>query len=354
MDKIPYTDRFTVDYIEFYITNVCNLNCKQCNRYNNYHFIGQQMWDEYKDIYQKWSKRINIVSCSIIGGEPMLNPTLIEWITGIRNLWPDVNIRISTNATRLNNVDNLYDVLKKHDGKTSIDISLHNRNERKYIMSNLRIFLQEIQTINYIKIPEFNIRWKNAYDSIKDITWDKCDTPEDFKNLPQYIQDECINIHHFTPERYYYDNTSIMVKDINDIKVMVNNAWDFHPSALNYDAKNKIFKVNSSDPSKAWEKCKNGMGKCPQFIEGKIYKCSPVKLIKDFGYQFDINLSRDEEKLINNYIPLSISNHDNEINDFFNIHLFNEIPQCTFCPEMGESVRFTATTKKMKIQKRKK
>ena len=39
-----------LNYAEFYITNVCNLNCTECNRFNNYHFSGHQRWDDYSDV----------------------------------------------------------------------------------------------------------------------------------------------------------------------------------------------------------------------------------------------------------------------------------------------------------------
>ena len=37
-----------LDYCEFYITNVCNLSCNGCNRFNNYKFRGFQRWEDSK------------------------------------------------------------------------------------------------------------------------------------------------------------------------------------------------------------------------------------------------------------------------------------------------------------------
>lgn len=39
--------------VEFHITNVCNLNCSACNKYNNYFYSGHYLWDDYKDFYKK-------------------------------------------------------------------------------------------------------------------------------------------------------------------------------------------------------------------------------------------------------------------------------------------------------------
>ena len=45
-----------LNYMEFYITNVCNLTCTGCNRFNNYKFKGFQRWADYKEEYTQWSK----------------------------------------------------------------------------------------------------------------------------------------------------------------------------------------------------------------------------------------------------------------------------------------------------------
>ena len=83
------SNRITIDKIEFYITNVCNLTCSGCNRYNNYKFAGWQNYDDYADIIQQWSKKINLIKPVILGGEPLLNPTINKWVEGLRAAWPE-------------------------------------------------------------------------------------------------------------------------------------------------------------------------------------------------------------------------------------------------------------------------
>jgi organic radical activating enzyme len=85
--------------VEFYITNVCNLTCRGCNRFNNYNFKGHQYWNEYANEYSDWSKRLNFDHITIIGGEPTLNPELELWVSNLRRLWPNSNIMIQTNGT---------------------------------------------------------------------------------------------------------------------------------------------------------------------------------------------------------------------------------------------------------------
>ena len=50
--------KFQLDYVEFYITNVCNLTCQGCNRFNSFKFKGWQKWEDYADTYKQWSEQI--------------------------------------------------------------------------------------------------------------------------------------------------------------------------------------------------------------------------------------------------------------------------------------------------------
>ena len=85
--------------LEIYITNVCNLTCRGCNRFNNYSFKGHQYWLDNADAVEKWSKRLQPETICIIGGEPTLNPDLETWAYNLRRLWPTANIMIQTNGT---------------------------------------------------------------------------------------------------------------------------------------------------------------------------------------------------------------------------------------------------------------
>ena len=85
--------------VEFYITNVCNLTCRGCNRFNNYNFKGHQRWVDHASAYETWSKRLDLPRITVIGGEPTLNPDLELWASNLRRLWPDAVIMIQTNGT---------------------------------------------------------------------------------------------------------------------------------------------------------------------------------------------------------------------------------------------------------------
>ena len=73
-------NRIKIPKVEFYITNICNLTCEDCNRFNNHDFKGWQAWDDFKETYQQWSQYVELDQVVILGGEPLLNPTFIDWI----------------------------------------------------------------------------------------------------------------------------------------------------------------------------------------------------------------------------------------------------------------------------------
>ena len=96
--------------VEFYITNVCNLTCENCNRFNNHKFTGWQRWSDYADTYRRWSEYIELKNIVILGGEPTLNPTLPEWVVGLNEIF-NSGIQILSNGLQLKHNPSLYNAL---------------------------------------------------------------------------------------------------------------------------------------------------------------------------------------------------------------------------------------------------
>lgn len=118
--------------LEVYITHVCNLSCRECNRFNNYNFKGHLYWDDYTSDFENWSKRITANRITIIGGEPTLNPDLEKWMSNLRRLWPDVEIMVQTNGTYLR--PEFIDLTNKYN--IGFTVSLHDVSTAKAIMDN--------------------------------------------------------------------------------------------------------------------------------------------------------------------------------------------------------------------------
>jgi organic radical activating enzyme len=338
---------YTLDFCEVYITNVCNLNCTHCNRFNNFAFAGHSRWEDYQHDYQQWAKKVNFNSISILGGEPLSNPDFLNWMHGIATVWNSAEISILTNGTQLDRWPSLYKEIKKYNGRVTVVISEHSPQHWLDAIGNVKNFLQ-----GTIENQEHKT-WKQSYDSIKDSSWPDCNTPDDFYTLPEHIQTECQTVFNIHPTNNEFSATSERVhfyKDSNNVKILLEPSWMFKPNALIYQSTNQIDLYNS-DPEKAIKACT--MKKCPQFSRGKLYKCPPVTVLGDFIQQFSINVSDADKQLIDAYKPASHCWPDDQLKKFLDdLTDLKTIPQCKFCPEELPFIKFSAGTKKIKLLKK--
>jgi hypothetical protein len=280
-----------LEYTEFYITNVCNLTCTGCNRFNNYKFKGFQRWADYKEEYTQWSKELQINTIGILGGEPLLNVDFMLWLQGIRELWPTTNIRVITNGFYLNKIVGLYDYINSQK-LTELWIGIHNKMHKEKILKNIENFL--VGPLTY----EFN----------KD------------------------NIY----QQYMW------VTDSNGVRLKVEYNWWFHQGAIVNTETGKT--LHNSDITKAHNICHSKT--CHHLMNGKLYKCGAVALFPEFDKQHSLELSSEDRELMNSYRPLSVTD-SREIKANFINNLKNSIPQCKFCPEEYHGDQIFALEKKM-------
>lgn len=283
-------NRIIVDKLEFYITNVCNLTCSGCNRYNNYKFSGWQDYDDYAEVIKEWAKKIKVIKPVILGGEPLLNPTINKWIEGIREAWPDSYApEIISNGARIDQVKGLYDTLVKTH--SWIGISVHSEETREHIYNRIR---------NFLKAPiQEGTNLKDGMDSAY-----------------QFI-------------------------DANYVQVRIWNTTDFiQNNVIEYADGRKTF--YNSDPVLAHDACPFVLHKNYHMIKGKFYKCGPVALMPEFDEQYPMDISDDDRALLKAGYGLSINEFDEKGAEFFR-NLDNPIPQCKFCPESFEwhKIEFT-------------
>ena len=79
----------------------------------------------------------------------------------------------------------------------------------------------------YYSQTEFN--FENFYKDVKDVTWPDCASHEEFLELPQHIQNECIQLHQlykFKDQPSSYSNINTLIKQQgNNIITDVRNTW---------------------------------------------------------------------------------------------------------------------------------
>lgn len=287
MDKLK---KPKINYVEFYITNVCNLACPGCNRFNNYDFRGFQRWEDYRDQYRQWSEMVDVGSMNILGGEPLLNSTFMDWAVGINQLWPHKLLRITTNGFRLNKVRGLYDLVKKHRN-IKIEIGIHNKQHKKEI-----------------------------FDIVKEFLHGDCKF--------EFNSDD--------PYRQYH-----RVTDSNGVEIRIEYNWWFHQGAIINEG--TVQRLHVSDPEKAHSTCH--MKTCHTFKDGKLYKCGVVAVLPDYDQQYPLTLEASEKTMINSYQPLTLS-HTWEQKEEFIQNLGKPIAQCRFCPEAYHGDKIFSKLKK--------
>jgi len=281
--------------VEFYITNVCNLTCENCNRFNNHKFTGWQRWSDYADTYRRWGEYVNLKNIVIMGGEPTLNPTLPEWVVGLNEIF-NSGIQILSNGLQLKHNPSLYNALvnvKDSNGFSSgnIEISLHNPAHFDQIRNNIKSFLQPI-----------NEEYGTAINVAHKYNWDN----------------------HSDNHAYY------SARDVNNVLVRMHLANSFHDAAV-YKNNQGQFTLHDSDPIEAHRGCGFAQYKCYHFIRGQLYKCGPAALMPEFDQQHNLAISDQDRQLLNSYQPLTVDHWPDSAQQWL-AKLDDPIAQCKFCP----------------------
>lgn len=205
-------------FCEVMASHACNLSCAGCTNYSDYNTKGSIRWETVQEWLLPWLERITIPDIGIIGGDPLLNSDIESWITGLRSLLPDSQIRFTTNGILL--------IKKKHIVQTMLDagnvvikITMHQPQE---------YYTQEI--LNYL----FNI-----------IKWEP-------------IIEHGIN-------RWIGPNNS---------RLQINFPEQFIKT---YKGSFKNMLPYSNDPNESFKICVQQQ--CPLLLNGILYKCSSIGLL---------------------------------------------------------------------------
>lgn len=215
----------TLPFLETMITQVCNISCLGCTNYSDLTHQGYVTWSQGKQWLEPWLGRITIPDFGIMGGEPLINPEVEDWLLGIRQLMPNSQIRFTTNALLLEKKWHLVDLMSEL-GNCVLKITVHENNP---------VIEQAIERV----FGQFN--------------W----TPVTEYGIDRYVSDR-------------------------NFKFQVNRPTTFIKSYKNSYSNMMPY---TSKPAEAFDICcqKN----CPLIHQGKIYKCSTNGLLKDTLARFN-------------------------------------------------------------------
>lgn len=286
--------------LEFYITNVCNLACPDCNRFNDHNFRGHQLWQDFERDHEEWGRKLEVSGLVILGGEPLLNPTICDWIRGLNRCFGQ-NVQVLTNGTRLNHTPGLYKALADFNNgyyaSNWVGISVHN-------IDDLERCIQEAQRFLQGQITTYHGR------DCVDHTGCLISNGADYTFIDQngigvrlWIQDKFFPaaIHRAPPTQ-------------------INGKWA--PGQLT---------VYNNDPALAHEACGFAQWKNYHMIRGRLHKCGPCVLMAEFDEQNPLAISDSDRQIMRSYQGLSPWADEKIMHKFFK-RLDGVIPQCKFCP----------------------
>lgn len=265
-----------LNYVEFYLTNHCNITCNNCNRFNNHKITGSADWEQYKQTYLKWSNVLDIDRIALLGGEPLLYPKLATIITDVRSWWPVTDLEITTNGLLIQRIkSDLCNAIV--DNRVCLYVSIHKKDWVDNIKSAIATKFGKLTLIKSSNFPR--------YDTYK--------------------------------------------TDLG-VDVTLEYTYWFRSSALQLNQNNKL-SLHNSDPEKAHSVC--DMRNSFHFWKGCLYKCGVMVtlpyMLEQKSSQCDV--SNDQLQLIKRYKPLTL---DSVIDDPNIIDtLYNAIEQCKLCPE---------------------
>lgn len=201
------------------ITQVCNLSCHGCTNYSDLQHEGYVSWSQGREWLTQWLERVDIPDVGIMGGEPTINPELIDWLYGVRELMPNSQIRFTTNGLLLHKQFELVKHLETI-GNCVFKIAVHQDN------SELEEVIKEI----YDMYP-----WEPVFEY----------------GVARHRTGNNFRFHVKRPDVFW----------------------------KTYRGEYKNMMPHNSDPAEAFKQCCQQT--CPLLYNGKIYKCSTSGLLAD-------------------------------------------------------------------------
>lgn len=123
--KLIKVDEYVaLDYLEFHVSHKCNLNCKACCHFSSITTRDFPDYDEWHEGIRQLKKRIpHINDIHLLGGEPLLNPELKQYVIQTRELYPESKMEIISNGILVRQMSmELIECLRENNVKIGITV----------------------------------------------------------------------------------------------------------------------------------------------------------------------------------------------------------------------------------------
>jgi cyclic pyranopterin phosphate synthase len=120
----------TVSYLRLSVTDRCNLSCLYCRPRQSFTFIPHDKILRYEEMLDLvgLSRELGICKVRLTGGEPFARRGIMDFIASLMGRFPDLDLRLTTNATLLAGKPAQLAAL----GVTAVNISLDTLDRKKF------------------------------------------------------------------------------------------------------------------------------------------------------------------------------------------------------------------------------
>ncbi|WP_413206468.1 hypothetical protein [Rhodospirillum sp. A1_3_36] len=119
-----------IPYLEMDIAHLCNLQCQGCMHYSNYTLPGIVPFERGGQWLRDWAERVRPSEFTMLGGEPLLNPEVTDYVEQAAHLWPEARRLLVSNGLRLAQNPGLLNALSATE--TTLRITIH-RDDSAYL-----------------------------------------------------------------------------------------------------------------------------------------------------------------------------------------------------------------------------
>ena len=240
-----------------HITEHCNLNCHCCGVFSP---IAKPQFISVESFEKDWTKLSELndgtfTKISILGGEPLLHPELLQIISICREIFPKPAIYLCTNGLLLTKMDEpFWECCKKYNVELLITRYPININEN---------ILKTIS--NYYRVPTYIYpdTPRKMYLTPIDVTgsqdakdkfnncWHRSDCPKEIRDGKVWGCLLASHVHHFN--QYFNENIEISEKNYIDLNTV--NHFDEIVDFLNKELPIcRYCKWNYGKENEKWEK----------------------------------------------------------------------------------------------------
>jgi len=154
-----------IHHLELHVSHSCNLRCANCSHYCNIGYHKKIDHVAALESIEAWSKRITVKQFALLGGEPLIEKRVTDYIRKAAEVFPYAERRLVTNGVLLyNHSDDLAKLIS--ETKTRLIVSLHviPEQQKSKMLKSLSVLNRWIKEYSVnATIKAIDSRWFQIY-----------------------------------------------------------------------------------------------------------------------------------------------------------------------------------------------